>query len=372
MIGIEFINEDIVSTLIPVFSMKPAVVYLFYDKKHKSLLNSVSKSIKEKMHGIEKIYVCEVNGDSFPDIEKKARKIMSELQGEVYVELTGGSELMNACGYKLGQEYGFRLLHTDFDRMKIIDVLTDDVVCDAAHISLNDYIIAIGAKRLYDSHHVPQEKDFERICTMAEYLFANMQYWQGTHQVIKNCLSMKMDTLPKKCFTESQKAAILLEFVKQGFLIERETCFDYVDEASREYVTTFGVWLEMYVYIKLSAAYGKADIGVRIDWDAWDGHDIGENEIDVIMMYNSIPVFVSCKMRNVKPDDVYEVGFLAQRLGGRRARAFIATTERIRQSSGFFEKMKDLNVACVSTNELKTIPTRKLFDEKLVETGIEI
>lgn len=372
MTGIEFINEDIVSTLIPIFSMRPAVVYLFYEKKHEQLVRSVSKAVRLKAHGIERIFKCLVDGDSLPDIEKKLRAVMDGLQGEVYVELTGGSELMNVCGYKLGREYGARLLHTDFDRMKITEVLTDDVVCDAVNVSLNDYITAIGAKRLYNSHHVPKKADFSRIVSMAEYLFSRVLTWRLTHQAIKDCLSDRLDCLPKERFTGSGAAQIMAEFVRHGFLLDRGEYYDYADSPAREYVTIFGVWLEMYVYIKLTEAYGRTDIGVRIDWDAWDGNDVGENEIDVIMMYKSVPVFVSCKMRSIKPADIYEVGFLAERLGGKRAKAFIATTAGLKRPSILYDKMNDLHVACVSTAELKKRPAKELFDSKLAELGVEL
>ena len=82
-------------------------------------------------------------------------------------------------------------------------------------------------------------------------------------------------------------------------------------------------------------------------------------------MYKSIPVFVSCKMKRPHALDVSEAGFLAKRLGGRRGRAMIATTEKIKETGhemnkGIHYRMMEMHVGCIESREfLENL--RKLF-----------
>lgn len=72
-----------------------------------------------------------------------------------------------------------------------------------------------------------------------------------------------------------------------------------------------------------TATYTDVCCGVYIDWDGDvkpEGAVDVSNEVDVMLMKGSVPVFVSCKNGNMDPDELYKLETVAQRFGGKYAR----------------------------------------------------
>lgn len=67
--------------------------------------------------------------------------------------------------------------------------------------------------------------------------------------------------------------------------------------------------------------------GVYIDWDRSSDHP-GDthNEIDVLMMHDMIPVFVSCKNGKVTSEELYKLSSVANRFGGEYAKKVLVAT----------------------------------------------
>jgi hypothetical protein len=105
-------------------------------------------------------------------------------------------------------------------------------------------------------------------------------------------------------------------------------------------LTKAGQALEMKVFVAAKQAMDKDDIpvyndalnGVLIDWDG-EFHDEEteeiydtENEIDVLLMHDVIPVFVSCKNGYVTSDELYKLNSVAERFGGQYAKKVLVAT----------------------------------------------
>ena len=103
-------------------------------------------------------------------------------------------------------------------------------------------------------------------------------------------------------------------------------------------LTQAGLALEMKVYkmargLKIEdgkALYNDVMNGVQIDWD---GIIRGEdeiydttNEIDVMLMHNMIPIFVSCKNGSFKADEFYKLTTVAERFGGKYAKKVLVAS----------------------------------------------
>ena len=112
-----------------------------------------------------------------------------------------------------------------------------------------------------------------------------------------------------------------------------------------------------------------------IDWNNRDGREGKDNEIDVVLMYKSIPVFISCKMTKPSALDVSEVGFLSKRLAGQRGQAILATTEKIKETGnektkGIHYRMKEMHIGCIETNEFYTKSDKEVMLEALHSIGL--
>ncbi len=105
-------------------------------------------------------------------------------------------------------------------------------------------------------------------------------------------------------------------------------------------LTKAGQALEMKVFVTAKGVLDKEDVpvyndvlnGVLIDWDG-EFHDEEteeiydtENEIDVLMMHDVVPVFVSCKNGYVTSDELYKLNSVAEHFGGQYAKKILVAT----------------------------------------------
>lgn len=116
--------------------------------------------------------------------------------------------------------------------------------------------------------------------------------------------------------------------------------------------------------------------GVFIDWDG-EPHDEKkekifdtENEIDVLMMYGVIPVFVSCKNGIVQQEELYKLDAVARRFGGNHAKkVLIATSLDGMGESGLYlrQRASDMQITIVDdvhkmTDEALAVRLRNLWN----------
>jgi len=51
-----------------------------------------------------------------------------------------------------------------------------------------------------------------------------------------------------------------------------------------------------------------------------------ENEIDVLLMHGMVPVFISCKNGHVEMEELFKLGTVADRFGGKYAKKVLVAT----------------------------------------------
>lgn len=105
--------------------------------------------------------------------------------------------------------------------------------------------------------------------------------------------------------------------------------FRFKDEQVRAWLRDVGSVLELYMYKACIDAGIFSDVisSAVVDWDGTVGHESVSNEIDVVASKDVIPLFISCKACEVRTEAINELSVLAERFGGRGAKAAIATTK---------------------------------------------
>lgn len=108
----------------------------------------------------------------------------------------------------------------------------------------------------------------------------------------------------------------------------------YKNEQVKRCLTTAGMILELKVYLtaltlkdkKGQPMYDDVASGVFIDWDG-RYHDEKtektydtENEIDVFLMHDTVPIFISCKNGYLDSNELYKLKTVAERFGDRYAK----------------------------------------------------
>ena len=129
-------------------------------------------------------------------------------------------------------------------------------------------------------------------------------------------------------------------------------------------LTKAGQALEMKVYVTaLSVAdkngkpvYDDVLNGVTIDWDG-EFHDEKtegvydtENEIDIMMMRDTVPIFVSCKNGIVTAEELYKLDTVAKRFGGPYAKKVLVATsiDCLKEAGKYFrQRATDMNIQLI-------------------------
>lgn len=321
MIQIDFYSDDMVSLLTPVYSTRPEKVYFLIDerKNTKKRIAPIKATILS-WGFVREVHFIAVNRHDVEDISGKLEKLIQTIDSQIYIDLTGGSELLVACGYQHCKADRIIPIYMNWDKNYIFAVDTKKEICKISHISLDDNKISIPKKI--------KHKD------------------KGT---------FSSDFLVKN-------------FIKKGFLIEESPQhYRFTNATAKEYLRTFGIWLELYIYIKSQRFFDGSYLGVVLDWQRDDVFDTQDNEIDVLVMYRSVPVLISCKMREIKPNDVYEVGYLARRLGGKQTRSMIATTypvsETKQSKTGIYQRMEKMKVGLIESADFRKMSIEAVFQK---------
>ncbi len=375
MILIDLFDTDVINTLVPAFSLKPDKEYIVVDKRSRTtrLFKNIVKTIQKRV-GTE-IIVVEVNADNVDDIDHKLREeVVLGKDKDVYLDLAGGRELLSACGYRYASEKSITPLYIDFKRERLFSVKDNREICPIAHLRIADYLEAIGAKKLKSLHRAPKQEDRARILEMSEIIFRKEESWNKlSRRIAVSTKNYKDHMRFNKSLSFSRDERRLLEdFIRLGFIKASNKTYEYTDEFSRQCLTVYGSWLEMYIYYKAAQLYPEAALGIVIDWIAEDNVDSQDNEIDVLFMKKSVPVFVSCKMRKPCAADVNEVLTLARRFGGRRAKGIIATTfdvERAKnESTGIYKRIRMLNCGYIEIKDFQEKTDAQVFNRALQMT----
>lgn len=377
---IEFYDKDTLKNIVAPLTLRPDKVVYLYDKgmddrnAFRSLITCFQKSMPH-------IIVEDIPVD-IRSVQKIRAAVcrVAERYGDCTLELTGGSELMMVAGYQAGVAMGLRMVHTDLVQGYIMDVETDEIVTRTVTLTLENFLDAKGACFMGESHHPPRVERYAAITEMASYLFRHLKDWRITCCWLQTVaarglshdlqLESRREIHTKRGSLISPKDAILLEFEKTGFikaleLEENNIRIRFSSLQEKQYCISYGVWLELYVYVAAakSGAFEDVKLGTMIDWNVYDGLKIGGNEIDVMLMEDSLPVFISCKLRDADTAALNELLIAKKRLGGWFSKGIIVTFSKEKQEgTGTYQRCKMLGLEMLDERDILA----EDFQERLV------
>ena len=160
--------------------------------------------------------------------------------------------------------------------------------------------------------------------------------------------------------------SILRDLSSIGFLKElkivrdQSVSFRFRDEQVRYWLRDQGSVLEIYTWKACCDAgiFNDVQCSTIVEWDSTSKADKVSNEIDVMAVRDTIPVFISCKTCPVDTDAINELAILRDRFGGNAAKAIIVTTEKCRAITR--QRAESLGINIIDMND---IIARNLSDQ---------
>ena len=166
-------------------------------------------------------------------------------------------------------------------------------------------------------------------------------------------------------------AALLSEGLLKEYTIGQDQILtiSYKNPQVKRCLTKAGQALELRVYLAAkdlqeedgTPVYNDVETGVLIDWDG-QCHDERaehvfdtENEIDVLMLHNSLPVFVSCKNGRVTADELYKLNTVATRFGGSYAKKVLVAScipDRGERAKYLRQRIVDMGIILIEKEKL--------------------
>ncbi len=368
---IEYYDKDVLKNIMAPLTLQPDKVIYLYDRGMQDM--NVFRSLETcfKTHWKTKVETIPIDNSTVEKIRQATCRIMERYPAEdCMLELTGGSELMMIGGYKAGREMGVKMLHTDLVRKCISDIETDEEIAKTVTLTLEDFLNAKGACLMGESHRPPQPEKYEAIQKMARYLFTHLPEWKDTCGYLQTIAARG---LPHELYMEHRRRVhikngrvvtpnkeVMKEFQRLGFIKnlimdQNWVRFSFCSMEDKQYCISYGVWLELYVYIgaMVSGVFDDVKLGTMIDWDVYDGQRVGGNEIDVMLMDDSLPVFISCKLRDADTAALNELVIAKKRLGGWFSKGVIATfSKEKRHGTGTYQRSKVLGLEMLDADDI--------------------
>lgn len=372
---IEFYDKDNIKNIMGILALKPEKAVYLYDRELKD------ETVFLALENCFKVHIPDIIVETYPvninDINSMystAKKVILE-NTQCFVDLTGGSELMIIAGYKTNTLRHNKAVHTDIISGKVFDIETNAEIAKIPKLSLTDFFNARGAALSGNSHSAPSPEDFDRILNMCQFVFRNPKTWKDLCSFIQTSMGK---TLPYDLFLHNKnifhknigKIELMLEkfrengFIKNLSVTKNSISFEFCDKNAKAYLISYGIWMELYVYISAvkSNAFDDVALGMMIDWNVYDKMQVN-NEIDVVISDNSVPVFVSCKFTEANVPALNELLIAKKRIGGWFSKGVIVTfgEEKVK-NTGTYQRAQSLGIELLDKSDVLSSD----FQQKLV------
>ncbi len=353
-------------------------------------------------------FLCKCVSKSNLEQAVKLLQSIVDTYNDCVFDITGGEEiLLLALGivYEKNPDKNIQIHRINLRNNAIYDCDKDGetIYCNTPTLSVEENVRIYGGDIVYGSVHEDKatylwdlngefRKDVEQIWEICKN---NCRLWNtqiGVFEMAEKVGSadgltttasigkMKIELAKQKASYKIIKGMVsclrqkgLLTFFEET---EKTLTVTYKNEQVKRCLTKAGQALEMKIFLAAkdlaatdgALVYDDVVNGVVIDWDGKlhdeETEDIfdTENEIDILMMHDMVPVFASCKNGVVKPEELYKLNSVAERFGGKYAKKVLIATSVPHNDGGkyFRQRAVDMSIRLVEID-------RNTTDEELAD-----
>ncbi|MBR4513571.1 MAG: DUF1887 family protein [Lachnospiraceae bacterium] len=367
---VEFWSAEPLENVMALIKYRPEkIIFLGHkDNMITKKINDVKQFRDLKCPGTELEFV-EVPKDDLDAAIGTLAGIIREYPG-VRFELTGGSELILIALGCIAARMNISKLRIDPFTGKEIDIFGNQVSTSDYHfnIGIAEEIILHGGVLTSQTGSYADWKfteefrgdirvlwdvckkykgNWNRYCATIDELSKNNPNANGGWvELYRNQLGESI-----KLLRDLDEAGMMAGFDENG----KRISFKYKNNSIKKVIGKAGNILELHVYEVATRdcyIFTDAIIGAHIDWDG-EIHDIHNpgydtmNEIDVILMKNVCPVFISCKSGKTGGNALHELATVTRKFGGKYAKKALVMARSCDDNAGaqfFRQRAKDMHI----------------------------
>lgn len=360
------VDEHNESNILATQEFNPSTVYFIKDKDSEEKMKTL-KLYYEKNFPKIKIEEFSVEEGDKEGLEKIIKNIKDK---NVLINLTGGNKINSLILLELCIRENLIALYIDIKK-KVMYEFKESIIIHKKtfeDLEIDDIVKASGGKIVEDSSELCNKKD---LIYFAEKISSNLELWHKYKQQLYDASIFEHDSMEQQRIYIHTKALeneevnlldkILLKLKEMKEINYKKQDDKITVDFNNDYLKAFifksGTWLEIETnkLINKIEEVDEAKNGVMFLWN--DANQSVRNELDVVAVKDSVPIFISCKDSDKYNEmALNELNVYASKFGGENSyKILVATKEPIKSPVKIRAKEMGINLIIFDGNEEKFI-----------------
>lgn len=365
------VDEHNESNILATKELNPETIYFIKDKSCNNKADTLKKYYERNFKNIKLNFFDIKEGDNTA-LEKLIKNIENK---NIIVNLTGGKRINSLILLNLCLKNNLKSLYIDI-KEKILYEFKDNAISILnkafEDLEIDDIVKASGGMIVEDASQLCNKKD---LIFFSEQISKNISLWHEHKQKLYDSTIFEHDSYNQQRIyihtnnlskEENKLLNLILDnLVKMKEITLRNTTdkitIDFLNNYLKAFIFKSGTWLE----IETNKLINKIDEidesknGVMFLWN--DSNEIVRNEVDVVAVKDSVPIFISCKDSDKYNEmALNELNVYAEKLGGDNSyKILVATKDPIKSPVKIRAKEMGINIIIFDGNEEKFLKTIK-------------
>lgn len=406
MILIECFTEAHVDNIAACLRLRPQTMVMLGNAEEMSDAVKRYKNLFKQRKIPVDVRNCDLKGKDFGEICHVLYGLMQE-DTDYVIDMTGGDETIAmaigavVAGLDEKKRSRVRVEKYDHSREVIRDFLQDNntVPAKAVDLTVQEIVALHGGVVLEDAYQLDEDVRLKEVDGLWKLSSSDPKAWNRAISVLSEFESrsdsrkqvfLRLAYIREDIKEFEEKEAIVRELLDQLNEIgvirnwSRSDVLEYTYTSSLLRYSTLkaGNILEVKTLLEgrcvkeQGAPYFRdCQMSVSIDWDGIV-HDFRDkvrdtrNEIDVVLMHGTTPLFISCKNGKIDEDELYKLHTVAERFGGPYAKKMLIATNLNQGSDAsnqsFIQRAWDMDIFPVTdAAELTKEEWREIFKQAM-------
>lgn len=355
-VDIEFFSDDSLENITTCLDYQiDKVIYIGYERSMYSARARNFEGLLRNVLNIQHVQFVLVEPKNLSDIIDKLEEIIvteHEAGNNCFFDLTGGDDLILVAAGIIAERHGVTMHQIETDTDILYEYSLSNKIVSMADIKKDKYILSTDNfmkfrgtcinRMMYKAFktHLDDKEFVSDVRLLWDVCRRTRKSWNVYGKYFRATTEAPIDDSVSSPFSPSDDIDDVYEFLNIlkdiGALhelkrSERSFHFKYKNQNIKDCLCDSGSILELYTYLTAveSGFFDHCEVGIHLDWDGTiDGWlpDV-TNEVDVLLLKDNIPTFISCKNGRLDRNALYELDTVARKFGGKYAKKVLISSQ---------------------------------------------